>query len=118
MRSFRIAAAVILCSYVTYLAAQETAAPAPSKLTPAQAKESLEKLGLKVSASGVTMPAEQEFYKSMRDLEGVRKTFLAAEKETRHDGGRINENRKRHHTTQVPVRADERRDGRQEPVCQ
>jgi len=81
MRSFRITAAVILCSYVTYLAAQETATPATSKLTPAQAKETLEKLGLKVSVSGVTMPAEQEFYKSMRDLEGVRKTFLAAEKE-------------------------------------
>lgn len=81
MKPFRLAAAAILCSFVTYLAAQEPAAPAATKLTPAEAKEKLEKLGLKVSTSGVTMPVEQEFYKSMRDLEVVRKSFLAAEKE-------------------------------------
>jgi aspartyl protease family protein len=81
MPSFRFAAAAILCSFVSYLAAQEPAVPDTAKLTPAQAKETLEKLGLKISASGVVMPAEQEFYKSMRDIDVVRKSYLTAEKE-------------------------------------
>jgi clan AA aspartic protease (TIGR02281 family) len=80
MPFFRLAAAVMLISFVTFLGAEEPAAPAAS-VTPAQAKETLEKLGLKVSATGVVMPAEQEFYKSMSELEAVRKKFLATEKE-------------------------------------
>jgi clan AA aspartic protease (TIGR02281 family) len=81
MRFFRfIAAAVVVC-FVSLLCADEPAAPDVSNLTPAQAKETLEKLGLKVSATSVVMPAEQEFYKSMSELEAVRKKYLAAEKE-------------------------------------
>lgn len=81
MPYFRLAATAFLFCSVTFLMADDPAPPAASNLTPAQAKETLEKLGLKVSASGVVMPAEQDFYKTMRDLEGVRKSYLAAEKE-------------------------------------
>jgi len=77
----RLAAAVVLLCFVTFLAAEEPVAPAAGSQTPAQAKETLEKLGLRVSASGVVMPAEQDYYKTMRDLEAVRKTYLAVEKE-------------------------------------
>ncbi len=81
MPFFRLVAAATVLCFVTFLAADEPAAPAAEAQTPAQAKEILEKLGLKISATGVVMPAEQEFYKSMSELEAVRKKFVAAEKE-------------------------------------
>lgn len=84
MQFFRIAQVAIVLSFVSLLMAAEAetpAAPAPAEMTPAQAKETLEKLGLKVSATSVTMPAEQNYYKSMSELEAVRKKYLAAEKE-------------------------------------
>ncbi|MGC4005424.1 MAG: hypothetical protein QM811_20810 [Pirellulales bacterium] len=59
-------------------AQEPTAAPA---LSAADAKAALEKAGLKVSTTGVLMPEEAEFSKSMRDLDAVRKSFVSAEKE-------------------------------------
>ena len=81
MRSFRVVAATVVACFVSFLLAEEPAAPAAGGPSPSQAKETLEKLGLRVSASGVVMPVEQEFYKSMSELEVVRKKYLAAEKE-------------------------------------
>jgi len=81
MRVFCYLAAAFLISVVSQLHAQEPEAPAASTLTPAQAKETLEKLGLKVSTTSVVMPAEQEFFKSMSEIEAVRKKYLTAEKD-------------------------------------
>ncbi len=81
MCCFRFFAATFAITFVSLLNADEPEAPAASTLTPAQAKETLEKLGLKISTTSVVMPAEQEFFKSMSEIEVVRKKYLAAEKE-------------------------------------
>jgi clan AA aspartic protease (TIGR02281 family) len=50
-------------------------------LTAAQAKAALEAAGFKVSVTGISLQAEADFAKQVRDILIVRKTFLNVEKE-------------------------------------
>ncbi|WP_425616947.1 TIGR02281 family clan AA aspartic protease [Anatilimnocola sp. NA78] len=60
--------------------AAENAAAAIT-LTPSEAKAALETAGFKVTTTGVSLPAEAEFAKQVKDITTVRKSYLAAEKE-------------------------------------